>query len=52
MPRTRAASALRDYDADTPALKAADLDRALAAGGVSPERVVVTYTDAFVDETA
>jgi subtilisin family serine protease len=49
--RLRPASALRDYDSDTPALKAADLDRALAAGGASTERVVVTYADAFVDQT-
>jgi hypothetical protein len=49
--RLRPASALRDYDSDTPALKAADLDRALAAGGASTERIVVTYADAFVDQT-
>src|ERR1700694_1624558 len=50
MPRLRSASALRDYDADTPALKAADLDRAVAAGGASPDRVVVTYTAGSVDQ--
>src|ERR1700681_4815916 len=50
MPRPSAPTALTDYDHDTPALKAADLDRTLAAAGASPDRVVVTYTDGFVDE--
>jgi subtilisin family serine protease len=50
MPRPAVASALLDYDNDTPALKAADLDRALAAGGASSDRVVVTYTDGAVDQ--
>ena len=50
MPRPSLPSALTDYDNDTPALKAADLDRALRAGGASPDRVVVTYTDGFADQ--
>jgi thermitase len=50
MPRPSLASALKDYDADTPALKAADLNRALAADGGSPDRVVVMYRDGVVDE--
>jgi subtilisin family serine protease len=50
MPRAAAPTALSDYDHDTPALKAADLDRALAAGGASPDRVVVTYADGVVDQ--
>jgi len=52
MPRLSVASApsaLATYDQDTSALKAADLDRALATGGASPDRIVVTYTDGFAD---
>ena len=51
MSRPSTPSALTDFDHDSPALKAADLDRTLAAGGASPDRVVITYADGFADQT-
>src|ERR1700680_1100200 len=46
-----AVSALTDYDNDTLALKRADLARALAANGASPDRVVLSYTHGSPDQT-
>src|SRR5579859_4741785 len=51
MSRPSTPSALTDFDHDSPALKAADLDRTLTAGGASPDRVVITYADGFADQT-
>jgi subtilisin family serine protease len=51
MPRPAVTSALADYSFDTPALQQQDLDRAVAGGGASPDRVVVVYTGGFADAT-